>query len=133
MRLEVAEMSRVEYVLIGTDEPFDEVSARIAELLAVDPDRWSGDQDFPLQGGGWASLDSELFDPWTDERLQGYRWQLVIGGLTLEGVDVQEAAARRVYDLLVAGTPWALALTYDHTDALVAARSARPSQAARNA
>lgn len=130
---EVVGMSRVEYVLIGTEDSFDDVSARLAELLAVSPDVAGGDHKFPLASGGWAVLDSEPFDAWSDERLVGYRWQVAVGGLDAEGRAAQEVAAKHLFDRLAAGTTWALALTFDHTDALVAARSARSPKAGRKA
>jgi hypothetical protein len=130
---EVVGVSRVEYVLIGTDDSFDVVSARIGDLLAVAPDVVGGEHVFRLPEGGWAVLDSEPFDAWTDERFSGYRWQLSVGGLNTEGVEAQESAAKRLFERLSAGTPWALALTFDHADALVAARSAQPPRAGRKA
>lgn len=114
-------MSRVEFVLIGTEQAFDAVSARVAALLGVEAELTVEDTVFPLEDGGWVELDPDGFDPWTDERLQGFRWQLAVGGLDDRR---QEAAARRVYELLAAGTTWALALTYDHADTVVAARTA---------
>lgn len=115
-------MSRVEFVLIGTDEGFEAVSGRIGALLDTEPDTSRSSHDFRLAGGGWASLDDEPVDPWADDRLRGYRWQVSVGGLPEHR---QEDAARSVYELLASGTPWALGLTYDHADALVAARSAQ--------
>lgn len=115
-------MSRVELVLIGTDEGFEAVSRRIGALLGAEPDTSRSTHDFRLPDGGWASLDDDPVDPWADDRLRAYRWQVSIGGLPEHR---QEDAAHLVYELLASGTPWALALTYDHADALVAARSAQ--------
>lgn len=123
-------MTRVETVLIGTDEPYAAVARRVAELLSPRSDRSASSDVFSLARGGWAELDAESFDPWTGRRLAAFRWQLVIGGIDAAGE--QEAAAREVFELLAAHTSWALALAFDHTDRIAATRPSRdaPSRAA---
>lgn len=121
-------MSRFKQVVIDTEEPIESVVDTLVRVLGVEvlerdarPAVLAADDTSAVLKGD-ADLDNSLgmplsefgyvLDLWTrpDPRLDGYARQ--------------EAAARQVYEQLVAGTPWRLLLAFDDLQQEVARRDA---------
>ncbi len=121
-------MSRWEDVLIDTGEPIEAVARVIEGLIDAAFDR-DDDGDlvasFGPTAGAW--LREADFEDEPGLPLSSYRYALLIRDTDRSGAHHyahQEYTARRVYDALVAATPWRLWLLFDDVQVPVAQRGA---------
>lgn len=121
-------MARYEYVLIGTDDAYVEVVQKIAAALGLQPtDGDSGPVWQINDTTGMVLSTDDLYSQDAPELgIVDVRYELELGAVNPAD---QTAAARTVYDLILAATDWKVVLTTDDGQTVVATRPARSAAA----